>query len=106
MHGGPTRGRRVINIYGQHAPSPPSARGLDSEEARLAHFRRALMRLTPYLLATRKGEISVAFPYKVGCGLARGNWTLYQKELLAFADAANRNDKLAVKVVVYRLPGT
>ena len=103
-HGDGKRQRRVINVYGQHQPGGPARTGKDTRTGRLQFFRDALRRLATYIMATRTGYTTVAFPARIGCGLARGNWTDYQRAILRFASGVNAKDGLEVKVSVYRLP--
>jgi len=39
----------------------------------------------------------VAFPFKIGCGAAGGDWTVYRAMIKAFAE------KTGVKVRIYKL---
>ena len=103
---GDTRRRRVVNIYEQHAPGWPTTSGRDTRDARIDYFREALARLARYLMATQTGTKSVAFPARIGCGLAAGDWTKYQEELLRFSRHANQSPHLNVQVTTYRMPGS
>lgn len=58
---------RVINCYAQRFPGHP--RGGDISTMRLKWFRQCL-----WSISKIPGIQSVAFPYKIGCGLAGGNW--------------------------------
>lgn len=53
----------------------------DSAQQRLQYFRSCLQQLEQDLPA----DARIAFPYKIGCGLAGGNWDLYLVELQQFA---------------------
>ncbi len=68
---------RIINILAQYHPGKP--RGDDTAQQRLLWFRQALQELGRYHFA------SVAFPGKIGCGLAGGDWNRYHEELANFA---------------------
>jgi len=75
--------RSVVNLYAQRAPGRSSdASGDDTAEARLGWFRECLRRV-----AELEGLESVAFPFRIGCGLGGGDWTAYKAELQAFADS-------------------
>ncbi len=39
---------------------------------------------------TRSGTFVVAFPYGIGCGLARGDWNLYHPEIIRWAERAKK----------------
>ena len=66
--------RYVAALLGQYYPGFPkdSESPLDGTKTREKYFHRALVRLakTPRLE-------SVAFPWKIGCGAAGGNWEHY-----------------------------
>ena len=80
VHAGSLDEHKVINLNGQFFPGQPRFySGFDSEKARLHYFHSALLEI---------GDLnvkSVAFPYKIGCGLAGGDWTAYHKMIRDFA---------------------
>ena len=83
-------------MYAQYEPGKPSRSGEDSQEMREAWFRRCLG-----LIGERiQGLESIAFPWQVGCGLAGGDWKVYEGMIKEFAESHPD-----VKVVVYKLPG-
>lgn len=59
--------------------------------------RRGYFKSCLELIADLK-PVSVAFPYKIGCGLAGGSWPLYEAELNAWSA---RHPEIDVKI--YRL---
>lgn len=73
----------------------PESQPVESRQQRLKWFRQCLQQLSQYL---ESQTATVAFPYKIGCGLAGGNWTLYKNAIDGFA-AANKN--LQVLIVKY-----
>lgn len=68
---------RVINMFAQYEPGAP---GFETRASRLEAFRKCLVDIEqlPELQ-------SIAFPYGIGCGLARGYWTDYQTVLEEFS---------------------
>jgi O-acetyl-ADP-ribose deacetylase (regulator of RNase III) len=89
----------IACLFGQYAPgrpgSYPSFGVPDTAAARLSYFGSALEDL-----ATKIPEgSSLAFPFKIGCGLAGGNWKEYEQVLDGWRA---RHDSL--RVVLYRLP--
>ena len=46
---------------------------------------------------------SIAFPWRIGCGLAGGNWEWYLGTLKNFADHVE--EKQGAKVIIYRREG-
>lgn len=89
--------RRVICIFGQYAQGKPGAYKdavvvPDTAEDRLTYFKQGLAEI-----AARAPQ-SVAFPYKIGCGLAGGNWKAYEA---ALQDWAKQNP--SIRVSVYQL---
>lgn len=71
--------RFVINMAAQYYPSKPKQH--DTSEARLKWFRECLVQIR----YTIKDLESIAFPYKIGCGLAGGDWNKYLQLLEEFA---------------------
>ena len=74
----------------------------DTEEYRLVYFRQALAKLKDYLLEFNNDDDdkdkkdsnnnnnklkinTIVFPYKIGCGLAGGEWEDYKREIERFA---------------------
>lgn len=69
----------------------------DSSKNRLEWFKKALDDLE-YQLANDYSELdTVGFPYKIGCGLAGGDWRQYQKLIKEFAENNNH-----LQIIVYK----
>lgn len=75
--------RYVINMLAQYYPGSPrypnSAK--DGFQAREQYFKQCLNHI-----CNIKNLESIAFPFKIGCGAAGGNWDNYFKILSDFAD--------------------
>ena len=56
----------------------------DTKHQRLMWFKTALQNLSFFLIENNWIE-HVCFPYRIGCGLAGGDWTAYFKEIELFA---------------------
>lgn len=75
----------VINAMGQFFPGKPHSEKIDgilvndTEEQRIEWFKMCLARVLklPNLQ-------SIDFPWKIGCGLAGGNWNEYKKIIGSF----------------------
>lgn len=91
--------RFIINMMGQFYPGPPKFPDskLDGTKSRERYFKSCLDRI-----AAIKDLESVAFPWKIGCNLAGGNWDNYFKMISNFAD---HMDSIA-KVFIYKPQGT
>ncbi len=77
---------QVINMFAQYWPgSPAVTNSNDTSKDRLIWFKMCLDKIKNI-----DGISSIAFPYKIGCGLARGNWVHYKQLIDDFA-ASNRN---------------
>jgi hypothetical protein len=85
--------RPVVNMLGQYYPGHSRYKGAkkDGEIARLRFFKSCLS----YMLEL---EGSFAFPWKIGCGAAGGDWEHYLDHLIRFSDAVKGD------VVIYKLP--
>lgn len=90
--------RYVINMIAQYYPGksryPDGVR--DGEHVRERFFKDCLLKIT----AIPNLE-SIAFPYNIGCGLAGGDWDVYEKLIDVFAKKMNEKN---VKTYVYKLP--
>lgn len=68
----------VANMFAQYHPGK-SRYSTDTKEKRLNWFRECCKSLRTYLVHNNITKIGV--PYGIGCGLAGGNWTEYEKIL-------------------------
>ena len=88
--------RYVINILGQYYPGmvsyPNSSK--DNYEARQKYFEKALCKIVKV-----EDLESIAFPYKIGCGAAGGDWAVYKGLIELFAT------KTGADVYIVRLEG-
>ena len=89
-------GTYVACLFGQYAPGRPGqyefyknvckVRGVeDTKKNRLMWFREALDELGSVLDGVRPAK--VAFPYKIGCGMAGGRWEDYSRAIDEWAAA-------------------
>lgn len=82
---------KVINMLAQRYPGKPRYQN-DTKIDRINWFKQCLKQI---------GELNnitnVAFPFRIGCGLAGGDWDHYSKELEKFA---NRFPN--IKCVIYK----
>jgi len=92
-------GPTFVSLYGQYGMGRPYAYNNggpqavpDSHEDREKWFVDCLQKVAEL------DPKSVAIPYKIGCGLAGGDWNRYSKILNRFAD-----DHPSVSVVLYKL---
>ena len=92
--------RFVIALLGQYYPGKPKYRdsNLDGVLSREKYFHRALM-----AVARIPNLESVAFPWRVGCGAAGGDWEHYLGTINNFAQYVE--EKQGARVVIYRLDG-
>jgi O-acetyl-ADP-ribose deacetylase (regulator of RNase III) len=90
--------RFVVNLMGQYLPGSSwgDTQG-DAPEDRKFYFHRCLSRL-----AKIDNLVSVAFPYKIGCGIAGGDWDWYYNNICKFAEHVK--NKQQAEVVIYQRP--
>ena len=89
--------RGIINLYAQHGPGRHSNYQKSYHQV-LDCYRNRQMWFRQCLDAISKLPInSIAFPWRIGCGLGGGNWDQYMDMLLEFA---NKNPN--IRVTVYR----
>lgn len=92
--------RYVVSLLGQYYPGTPKypTSKLDGTQAREKYFYHALLRL-----AQVPDLESVAFPYKIGCGAAGGNWENYLGKITNFAKYVK--EQYDTRVVIYQREG-
>ena len=81
--------RFVANMYAQYEPGKIKRGIEDTIKKRQKWFTVCLQELHAEMKVRKL--TSVAFPYQIGCGLARGNWPRYKKMLKSFAKEAERD---------------
>lgn len=91
--------RYVVALLGQYYPGRPKypKSTLDGSPAREKYFYRGLLRL-----AQVPDLESIAFPWRIGCGAAGGDWERYLGKITNFAQYVGEK---GVKVRVYRREG-
>lgn len=82
----------VINMIAQRFPGRPKSG--DTSKMRVQWFAECLSQIENI-----DNIQSIAFPYQIGCGLARGDWKTYKKMIKDFAERSG------IKVVIYKLGG-
>ena len=92
------KGTTVICAFAQYCHGKPGVYkhkdplGLphtDSLEDRFRYFQDCLLQISTLLQTkpTDTKQQTIAFPYRIGCGLAGGSWPRYEAELKAWSDA-------------------
>ena len=96
--------RFVIGIAGQIMPGLPSKdiKSLDSKWNREDYFIQALSYMKEMIYNWKDNPEfppleSIAFPYKIGCGLGGGDWSVYSTLLQRFAH------DISIPVNIYKL---
>lgn len=84
--------RYVINMNAQYTPGGPKYISIDTYKIREVYFQQCLDQISKI-----ENLESIAFPYLIGCGLARGNWNNYYNMLNDFAET-----KSNIEVVIYQ----
>jgi len=93
IHTDEEKNKSIINMYAQVRPGRPFSKsnGVDSEEYRILLFQKCLNKISKI-----KNLESIAFPYKIGCGLAGGDWDKYYKLIQDFAE---KNPEIEVQII-------
>jgi len=88
--------RYIINMMGQLYPGGIKYQNStkDGELARQRFFKDCLLKIMKI-----EDLESIAFPFKIGCGLADGNWDIYEKLIDTFAKVMNNKN---VKTYIYK----
>jgi len=86
--------RYVINMIGQLFPGKPKFPDsyIDGSKARQKYFRQCLIRI----LEEIKDLKSIAFPWRIACGAAGGDWDVYMNMINGFSEYVKGD------VVIYR----
>lgn len=90
--------RYVVNLMGQYYPGGITNKAIDDEHARQQYFYSGLRKL-----AKVPNLESVAFNFKIGCGIAQGNWEWYKGTINNFA--AHIFKKQAATTTIYQREG-
>lgn len=98
VRGGAEGERLVINMLGQFYPGKARFAN-DTGVLRRGWFQSCLDRITD--LATKSPIRSLAFPERIGCGAAGGDWDRYKAIIIHFA-----RQNPSVAVAIYSLPQT
>lgn len=93
-------GVNVINLFGQVYPGKPGE-GIDSYENRKKYFKNGLDSIIDFFWGT-EDHVVINVPYKIGCGLAGGNWADYEQMLSEFEFKAKQSG-VNLDVVLYRI---
>lgn len=82
----------VVHMFAQYSPGKHNETSIDNSKSRLFWFQTCLKLMTENIL----GNKVVAFPHKIGCNLAGGNWDSYRNCLINFA---KENPRFTVYIV-------
>ena len=83
----------VINMFAQLKPGKPSG-SLDNSDKRIGYFSSCLQAIATQL--PKDKDVTVVFPYGIGCGMAGGDWPTYEALLKELSKSLN--------VIVVKLP--
>lgn len=94
IHGDGKDYRFVINMFAQLYPGTPKfpTSAKDGSAARERYFQLCLDKISAI-----SGLTSIAFPFKIGCNLAGGNWENYQRMIEGFSDKMHN-----IETIIYR----
>lgn len=84
------KGRCIVHLCAQRYMGPPNKKD-DTVADRERWFKQCLDRI-----AMRPSLNYIALPYKIGCGLARGNWETYENMIVEWIQA---NPHLCVELI-------
>jgi O-acetyl-ADP-ribose deacetylase (regulator of RNase III) len=78
--------KNIICLFGQVYPGKPRYAN-DTKEKRLTYFREGLNALKVALEPLKDSEPThkIAVPYRIGCGLAGGDWNDYENILKKYS---------------------
>jgi len=85
------QGKTVVNMFAQYYGGPPTVQ--DCSVTRERSFLECLRQLYIY---TRTMNTTIAFPYLIGCGVAKGKWDNYRRMLTIF-DTHTDNEIIIIR---------
>ena len=103
MHG--QRGgkqRLVANLYAQHKPGSTRKGGNDNAHEREDWFWRCMLALGKYIKQQMRGPVTVGIPWRIGCGMAGGNWNRYKQMIEDWVRKVRTATGDIVRVTVYQ----
>ena len=98
--------RMIVNMHAQYHPGKPRRTGRDTSDGRLRMMDSCLQHLRKYINAHMRGPVTVGIPWRIGCGLAQGDWPTYRNKICAWAAGTRSLDGLGIQVTFYRLQDT
>ena len=101
--GSPGGERMVANLNAQYYPGNPKQEGKDTAEARVQFFGACLHALAKHIRNKMHGHVTVGLPWRIGCGLAGGDWDTYKRMIASWANDTYSNSEHAVTVNIYQL---
>ncbi len=84
--------QNIIHCFGQYYPGKPKYR--EQEKKRYRWFLNCLKLIESTF---KNNTVSIAYPYKIGCGMAGGNWDLYY-DAIKKCDEKNSN----ITLIMYK----
>jgi len=89
--------RFVINMFSQYYPGSPKYpdSATDGLKSRERHFHRCLLKISQI-----PNLETIAFPWKIGCNLAGGDWKFYLGTINNFAEYVDKHQQ--AKVIIFR----
>ena len=98
----------VVCLFGQYQPGTPNKYPkykkasdedgvVETYKIRETWFEQGLNELKKWILDNKIK--SIGFPYKIGCGLARGKWDNYNAMIINFHQELNEVSKVDVSII-------
>ena len=100
---GTTR-QHIVNMNVQYFPGQPRSNGTDSRQHRVRYFAQCLRALAQHIGDRHEHPCRVAVPWRIGCGLAMGEWRVYASLIMHWSKTTRTADGRSIQVVVYQLP--
>lgn len=73
----------IANMLAQYYPGPSKYEN-DTPQMRVEWFKACLQQVADFMQGNQL--TSLALPYRIGCGLAGGNWTIYEQVIREFSE--------------------
>lgn len=91
---------KCTSFYGNAYPFPPGCKIRETSTMRLEWFKSGLKILLENIRSMFGNQlVTIGFPYKIGCGLAGGLWSDYEKALQDFSKSVPNN----ICIRIYKL---
>ena len=94
----------IVNMNAQYFPGGPRPDTIDSRRHRVQYFAQCLRALARHISESQQHPCGLAMPWRIGCGLAMGEWRIYASMIMHWSRSTRTADDRPIQLAVYQLP--